>query len=69
VLEVAVVARKHDKFGERPMAYVMLRPDYASKWHGKDFESELKQFSRSRLPGFARPGEIFLSRSCLVFEW
>jgi cytoskeletal protein RodZ len=39
------------------MAYVVLRPDHKGTWKGKDFAAELKQFSRSRLPGFARPGE------------
>lgn len=37
------------------MAYVILKDASKSKWQGKDFESELKTFSRSKLPGFARP--------------
>lgn len=55
VLEVAVVARPHDKYGERAHAFVILRD--AAKWDGKpaEFEVELKEFSRPRLPGFARP--------------
>lgn len=55
--EVAVVARPHPKWGERPMAFVILTPaaekEYAGKHH--EFEVELKNFARSRLPGFACP--------------
>ena len=35
------------------MAYVILRDNCKDKWEGKneEFEKELKEFSRSRLPG------------------
>ena len=57
VLEVAVVARAHPRWGERPMAFVILHPQRASKWHGKHntFEEDLKKHARTRLPGFACP--------------
>ena len=60
VLEVAVVARPHEKYGERAMAYVILRPEAVGKWEGKgaeggEFEKELIAHSRKHLPGFARP--------------
>ena len=57
VLEVAVVARAHPKWGERPMAFVTLHPDKASKWENrqKDFEADLKVHARKALPGFATP--------------
>ena len=57
VLEVAVVARAHPRWGERPMAFVILHPQRASKWKGKHdaFEEELKKHARTRLPGFACP--------------
>lgn len=53
ILEVAVVARPHEEYGERAMAYVILRDNCKDKWEGKgeQFEKELKEFSRSRLPG------------------
>ena len=57
VREVAVVARSHPKWGERPMAFVILTPsaekEYAGRHH--DFEIELKKFARTKLPGFATP--------------
>ncbi|KAF9240923.1 hypothetical protein BU15DRAFT_61237 [Melanogaster broomeanus] len=34
VLEVSVVARSHPKWGERPMAFVILRQEYIPKWTG-----------------------------------
>ncbi|EIN13490.1 acetyl-CoA synthetase-like protein [Punctularia strigosozonata HHB-11173 SS5] len=57
VLEVAVVARPHPKWGERAMAFVTLKPDHVKTWLGKhdQFEVELKKHARSRLPGFACP--------------
>ncbi|KZW02275.1 AMP-dependent synthetase and ligase [Exidia glandulosa HHB12029] len=51
VLEVSVVARPHPRWGERPMAFVVLRP-------GKDrdgFEERLNAFARERLAGFECP--------------
>ncbi|KAI5122560.1 hypothetical protein M0805_004779 [Coniferiporia weirii] len=57
VLEVAVVARPHSKWGERPMAFVTLtlaaEKEYAGRHH--TFEAELKKFAKTRLPGFACP--------------
>ncbi|KAM0793453.1 hypothetical protein ACM66B_000896 [Microbotryomycetes sp. NB124-2] len=55
VLEVACVARSHEKWGERPHAFVVLRE--GSSWHGKqvEFEKELKKFSRGKMPAFAIP--------------
>ena len=57
VLEVAVIARGHLKWGERPMAFVALHPDKALKWENKhkEFEVDLKAHARKRLPGFATP--------------
>ncbi|KAI0689436.1 acetyl-CoA synthetase-like protein [Cytidiella melzeri] len=57
VLEVSVVARAHPKWGERPMAFVILRTEVKRKWDGRQqaFEAELKKHARSRLPGFACP--------------
>ena len=57
VLEASVVARPHPHWGERAMAFVILRTQAADKWRGKhgDFEVELKKHARSRLPGFACP--------------
>ena len=57
VLEVSVVAREHSKWGERPMAFVILHPQHASHWHGRhhEFERDLKQHAKLRLPGFACP--------------
>jgi acyl-coenzyme A synthetase/AMP-(fatty) acid ligase len=39
------------------MAFVTLRPQAQSKWKGNDgeFETELKKFARTKLPGFACP--------------
>lgn len=57
VLEVSVVARPHPKWGERPMAFVILKTQVAAKWAGKhaEFETELKRHAKTRLPGFACP--------------
>ncbi|KAI0672753.1 acetyl-CoA synthetase-like protein [Trametes maxima] len=57
VLEVSVVARAHPKWGERPMAFVILHPQKAEKWTGRyaEFEQDLKKHARVRLPGFACP--------------
>ena len=57
VLEVAVVARGHPKWGERPMAFVTLHPSKAAKWENKhrEFEADLKAHARKKLPGFATP--------------
>ncbi|KAL5535321.1 hypothetical protein ACEPAF_3415 [Sanghuangporus sanghuang] len=57
VHEVAVVARPHPKWGERPMAFVILTPAAEKEYAGrhKEFERDLKTFVKTRLPGFARP--------------
>ncbi|KAL1740368.1 hypothetical protein HDZ31DRAFT_85472 [Schizophyllum fasciatum] len=61
VLEVSVIARAHPRWGERPMAFVILRPGLKAQWgaNGKDgskkFERELKAYAKGRLPGFACP--------------
>ena len=57
VLEVSVVAREHPKWGERPMAFVILHVESAKRWAGKqvEFALELKAHARGRLPGFAVP--------------
>ncbi|KAF5356043.1 hypothetical protein D9756_003900 [Leucocoprinus leucothites] len=57
VLEVCAVARPHPKWGERPMAFVILHPQHANKWAGRhhEFAKDLKEHARTRLPGFACP--------------
>lgn len=57
VLEVSVVARRHPKWGERPMAFVTLHPQHSQRWAGRhsEFEQDLKQYARAQLPGFACP--------------
>ncbi|OBZ65771.1 Acetate/butyrate--CoA ligase AAE7, peroxisomal [Grifola frondosa] len=57
VLEVSVVARPHPKWGERPMAFVILHPSHEKKWAGRhaEFADDLKKHARARLPGFACP--------------
>ena len=57
VHEVAVVARPHPKWGERPMAFVILTPAAEKEYVNRhaDFEADLKKFARGRLPGFACP--------------
>ncbi|KAG9314496.1 hypothetical protein JVU11DRAFT_5293 [Chiua virens] len=57
VLEVSVVARPHSKWGERPIAFIILRPEYVQTWAGNPsgFEVELRRHARTRLPGFACP--------------
>jgi fatty-acyl-CoA synthase len=52
VLEAAVVAMPHEKWGERPKAFVTLR-DGASVT-----EADLIAFARETLPGFKAPDEI-----------
>lgn len=62
VLEVSVVARKHDKWGERAMAWVILRPSSKDKWEGKgkEFEEDLIRFAKQKLPGFACPEWVYI---------
>ncbi|KDQ63757.1 hypothetical protein JAAARDRAFT_148420 [Jaapia argillacea MUCL 33604] len=57
ILEVSVVARPHIKWGERPMAFVVLRHDGEKKWAGRldEFAADLKKHAKKRLPGFACP--------------
>lgn len=57
VLEIAVVARPHPRWGERPMAFVILHPQRASFWDCRHatFAESLKLHARGRLPGFACP--------------
>lgn len=57
VLEVAVVARGHSKWGERPMAFVTLHPSKTAKWENRheEFEIDMKAHARKKLPGFATP--------------
>lgn len=57
VLEVSVVARPHVKWGERPMAFVVLHPQHESRWKARHaaFAADLKEHAKSRLPGFACP--------------
>lgn len=57
ILEVSVIARSHPKWGERPMAFVILHPQKADKWAGRhaEFEKDLKAHARKKLPGFACP--------------
>jgi len=57
VLEVSVVARPHTRWGERPMAFVILRLEHVQTWVGNHagFEVELKRHARKFLPGFACP--------------
>jgi len=51
------VARNHVKWGERPMAFVVLHPQLVSSWKGRhnDFTEEVKAHAKDRLPGFACP--------------
>lgn len=56
VLEVAVVAREHPKWGERAHAFVVLHSSAANKNSSSNgFEESLKSHAKERLPGFARP--------------
>jgi fatty-acyl-CoA synthase len=49
VHEVAIVGMPHEKWGEAPHAFVVLRPD------ARATEAELKQFVRERLAHFKAP--------------
>jgi fatty-acyl-CoA synthase len=49
VHEVAVVGMPHDKWGEAPFAFVVLKPGATLT------EEELREFARGRLAGFKVP--------------
>ena len=49
VQEVAVVGLPHEKWGEAPHAFVVLRPGASAG------EKELQEFARKHLPGFKTP--------------
>ncbi|TFL03316.1 AMP-dependent synthetase and ligase [Pterulicium gracile] len=57
VLEVAVIARTHPKWGERPHAFVILHPQHEKTWASKPsaFADDLKKHAKDKLPGFACP--------------
>ena len=46
------------------MAFIVLHPEHALKWKGRyaEFEKELKDHAKSRLPGFARPEWVEIVR-------
>lgn len=53
VLEVAVVPKPHDKWGERPVAWVTLKEAQPAT------ADELRAFARERLAAFKVPDEVF----------
>lgn len=56
IQEVAIVGLPHDKWGEAPFAFVVLKPGAAAS------EAELKQFARDNLAHFKAPhGVTFVS--------
>jgi len=46
------------------MAFLVLHPEHALKWKGRhaEFEKELKDHAKGRLPGFARPEWVEIVR-------
>ena len=52
VLEVAVVSTPDDQWGERPLAYVVLKQGV------KATSDEIVAFTRDRLAGFKRPKAV-----------
>ncbi|BGP36608.1 hypothetical protein JCM10449v2_000509 [Rhodotorula kratochvilovae] len=62
VFECAVVGRSHEKWGERPHAFVVLKP--GSTWHGKhaEFATDLKGKLRGKISAFAIPEWIEVVR-------
>lgn len=50
------------------MAFVVLRPQYADLWSGRDreFSKELKEYAQARLPGFACPEWVQVVRELPV---
>ena len=66
-----MVARSHPKWGERPMAFVILKVESKGKWSGKneEFIVELKRHARQKLPGFACPEWVTIVDSLPVSPW
>lgn len=52
VFESCVVARPHEKWGERGHAFVVLKPDHQGPRPSAD---EIKKFCKTRMSGFAVP--------------
>ncbi|KIJ45585.1 hypothetical protein M422DRAFT_75032 [Sphaerobolus stellatus SS14] len=62
VLEAAVVAKSHPKWGERPAAFIVLNREGQEEWSGqhKEFEEHLKKSLKGKLPGFAIPEWVYV---------
>lgn len=54
VTSCATVAMPHEKWGERPLAYVVLKPEYK----GKVAEEEIRKFCMDKLPKWMVPDVV-----------
>ena len=59
VLEAAVIGVADEKWGERPLAYVVLRPDYAEAVDADTLRAHLAEFAaRGTIPRYGVPDHI-----------
>jgi len=68
ILEAAVVAQPHPKWGERPAAFIVFNREGQREWADspKEFEAHLKASLKGKLPGFAIPEWIYIVKDLPV---
>lgn len=59
ILEVSVVARPDEKWGESPCAFVTLKPEYEKQSDKQHLAEDIMSFCRSKMPRYWVPKSVF----------